>query len=810
MVLAIWLDLWITLNSHDYQQKLRMRLLKIAILLLVVLPFIAGVTPLLPLTTVIGQINQLNPPPAPAGNPVTTSKANLGKVLFWDEQLSSTKTVACGSCHHALNGGADPRSVSQASRSVHPGVDGVFGNTDDMIGSMGVPLTLADGTFQWSPSFGFKEQVTGRRSMSSINAAYSSSLFWDGRALQVFRDPITNAIVLASGAALESQVLGPPVNSTEMGHVGRDWNDVAKRVAASKPLALCPSVPTDLMNWINSRSYLELFSEAFGAPEVTPTRIAMAIATYERTLYSNQTPFDTGSLTAAEARGQQVFNQNDCNDCHTGTLFTDNLFHNTGIRPSAEDQGLFVVTGNQNDLAKFRTPSLRNVELRAPYMHNGRFATLEEVVEFYNRGGDVNAANIERNRVRPRNLSAQQKADLVAFMKRPLTDPRVASETAPFDRPMLYAESLRVPQITGTGVAGTGGIVPQVTALAPPIIGNTNFTVGVTNALGGAQAILVIDKNDPGGSIPNTASLARVTTTLSGGGYGSVSLTIPNDSALIGVPLYGRWYINDSAAVGGMAISPAFQMNIFGSVVNAAPAIATVSAASYIIGAVAPESIVSGFGTNFAVATAAANSLPLPETLAGVQILIRDVLGVERAAPLLYVSPTQLNYQVPAGLATGEGSVTVRQSGNIVAVGLLQITSITPGLFAIEANGHGPAAAQAQRVQSDNAQSFEPVASFDAAQNRAITIPLDLSPVGDQVYLVLYGTGIRLRSGLANVSASVGGTILPLAYAGAQGNFVGVDQANVLLPRTLIGRGEVDVILTVDGKISNAVRISFK
>ena len=166
---------------------------------------------------------------------------------------------------------------------------------------------------------------------------------------------------------------------------------------------------------------------------------------------SNQTPFDSGSLTAAEIRGQQVFNQNDCNECHTGTLFTDNQFHNTGIRPSAEDQGLFVVTGNQNDLAKFRTPSLRNVELRAPYMHNGRFATLEDVVGFYNRGGDVSAANLERNRVRPRNLSAQQKSDLVAFMKRPMTDPRVASEAAPFDRPMLYAESMRVPQLKGNG-----------------------------------------------------------------------------------------------------------------------------------------------------------------------------------------------------------------------------------------------------------------------------------------------------------------------------------------------------------------------
>ncbi len=783
-----------------------MRLLKISLLLLVVLSFISVGTQFFPLPAVIGQVNQLNPPPAPAGNPVTTAKANLGKALFWDEQLSSTKTVACGSCHHASNGGADPRNVTQAARSVLPGADGVFGTADDMLGSIGVPLAAANGDYQWSPSFGFKEQVTGRRSMSSINAAYASSLFWDGRASQVFRDPVTNEIILSSGAALENQILGPPVNSTEMGHVGRDWNDVAKRISTSKPLVLSPSVPAELTGWINSRSYPELFNEAFGASEVTPTKIAMAIATYERTLYSNQTPFDSGSLTVAETRGRQVFNQSECNDCHTGTLFTDNLFHNTGIRPFAEDQGLFVVTGNSNDLAKFRTPSLRNVELRAPYMHNGRFATLEEVVEFYNRGGDVNAANIERNRIRPLNLSAQQKADLLAFLKRPLTDPRVASEVTPFDRPMLYAESMRVPQIIGSGTAGTGGNVPQVMAISPPIVGNTNFTIGISNALSGAQAVLVIDKIDSGttATIPASASLARVTTTLSSGGYSSVNLTIPNNPLLIGVPLYGRWYVNDPAAVGGIAVSQAFQINIFGTVTNSAPAIATVSAASYAIGAVAPESIVSGFGTNFSTSTAAATSLPLPETLAGVQISIRDVLGVERVAPLLYVSPSQINYQVPAGLVTGEGSVTVRQNGNIVASGLLQITSITPGLFAFEANGRGPAAAQAQRVKSDNAQSFEAVAAFDTAQNRAVTIPIDLN--SDQVYLVLYGTGIRLRSSLTNVTASIGATSLPLTYAGAQGSFAGLDQANILLPRTMIGRGEVDVTLNVDGKISNVVR----
>ncbi len=795
-----------------------MRVTKIILLLLCLLPVLAGIIELLPYFLVRGQPPRLNPPPAPAGNPVTTAKTNLGKALFWDEQLSSTRTVACGTCHFASNGGADPRSVSQAARSVHPGLDGVFGNADDVIGSMGVPLNLADGTYQWSSGFGLQEQVTGRRSMSVINAAYANSLFWDGRATQVFSDPLTNAILLPSGAALENQVLGPPVNGTEMGHTGRDWNDVATRVSASKPLVLAPSVPAALTNWIAGRSYPQLFNEAFGTADVTPARIAMAIATYERTLYSDQAPIDAGAgtLTAAEARGQQLFGQNDCATCHGGPLFTDNQFHNTGIRPAAEDQGQFVVTGNQNDLAKFRTPSLRNVELRAPYMHNGRFATLEEVVEFYNRGGDFPAPNVERNRIRPRNLTAQQKADLVAFLKRPLTDPRVAAETAPFERPLLYAESMRVPQMIGVGTAGAGGLIPQVTALAPPLIGNPNFTVGVTNALGGTQAVLVVDKNDPGATstIPRFASLARVVVPLSGTGagkgYGSVSLTIPSDPALSGATLFGRWYVSDVNAAGGVAVSPAFQLTIFGTAVSPAPAIASVSAASYAQGAVAPESLVSGFGANFSTLTAAANTLPLPETLAGVTVTIKDVLGQERNAPLLFVSPTQLNYQVPSGAALGEGTVTIRQGVTIVASGLLQIAPVSPSLFAADATGRGAAAAQAVRVKADQSQTYEAVSVYDALLNRVATKPIDLGPATEQVFLVLYGCGIRSRSALAAVTATIGGTTLPVDYAGAQGGFIGLDQVNIKLPRVLLGRGEIEVVLTVDGRLSNVVKISIK
>src|SRR5215212_2006789 len=402
--------------------------------------------------TVFGPVAPLNPPPAPAGNQVTAAKAALGKTLFWDEQLSSTRTVSCGTCHFSSNGGSDSRTVVNNARSRNPGADGAFGTADDVFASPGVPSNNADGTYSLSPTYGFREQVTGRKSRSYIDAGYSNTLFWDGRATPVFTDPLSGQVLLQNGAALESQVLGPPVSDAEMAHAGRDWADVAARVAASKPLALSPDVPAALKEWIGGRAYTELFAEAFGTAEVTPARIALAVATFERTLYSDRTPFDLSvsgiaPLPPAEARGQNVFNnQGRCNTCHAGTLFTDNQFHNVGLRPQTEDPGRFAVTGNANDLGEFRTVSLRNVSLRAPYFHNGRFASLEDVVDFYNRGGDFDAPNIDRNRIRALGLSAQQRADLVAFLRGALTDPRVAAGQAPFDRPMLYTESTRVPQ----------------------------------------------------------------------------------------------------------------------------------------------------------------------------------------------------------------------------------------------------------------------------------------------------------------------------------------------------------------------------
>jgi hypothetical protein len=367
-----------------------------------------------------------------------------------------------------------------------------------------------------------------------------------------------------------------------MAHTVRDWNEVASRVASSKPLALSPSIPTGLKNWIDGRTYPELFLEVFGTSDVTPSRIALAIATFERTVYSDRTPFDAvvsqiTQLTPAENRGRGVFNASGCNVCHGGSLFSDNAFHNVGVRPQTEDAGRGGITGNPNNIGEFRTPSLRNVALRGPYFHNGSKATLTDVVEFYNRGGDFDAPNINHNLIRPLNLNAGQKSDLIAFLTGALTDPRVASASAPFDRPTLYGESNRVPQITGSGVAGAGGNIPQVTAIEPPLLGNPSFAVAVSRALGGAQAVLVINSTDPGtgAGIPATGSFARVSVQLNGSGAGqgtgSVSLSIPNDVALLGSTYFGRWYVSDPSAAGGVAVTQAFKMTLFGdgSITNA-------------------------------------------------------------------------------------------------------------------------------------------------------------------------------------------------------------------------------------------------
>jgi uncharacterized protein (TIGR03437 family) len=225
----------------------------------------------------------------------------------------------------------------------------------------------------------------------------------------------------------------------------------------------------------------------------------------------------------------------------------------------------------------------------------------------------------------------------------------------------------------------------------------------------------------------------------------------------------------------------------------------------------ASEAITASFGDRLATATRSSpNALLLPTLLAGTTVKVKDSAGILRPAPLFFVSPTQVNYQIPPGTAAGPATVTITSGDGTVSTGLALLKAVAPGLFTANGNGQGVAAALALRVKADGSQSYEPVAQFDAAQNKFIARPLDLGPATDQVYLVLFGTGIRQRSSLSAVIATIGGAYAEVSFAGASPDFVGLDQINVRVPRSLAGRGEIDVLLTVEAQMANAVRVNIR
>lgn len=241
---------------------------------------------------------------------------------------------------------------------------------------------------------------------------------------------------------------------------------------------------------------------------------------------------------------------------------------------------------------------------------------------------------------------------------------------------------------------------------------------------------------------------------------------------------------------------------------NAPGAVTTTSAASFIGTEAAADEIVALFGTNLATGTQVAATLPLPTTLLGTSVKVRDNAGVERLAPLFFVAPGQINAAIPAGTSAGAAQITITAGDGKISVGTIQISSVLPGIFTANASGQGIAAATALRVKADGAQSFEPVSRLEGTT--VVAVPIDLGPATDQVFLILNGTGIRGRSNLSAVTATIGGASVQVSYAGDQGSFVGLDQVNLPIPRSLIGRGEVDVVLIVDGKTANTVKVNIK
>ncbi|MDQ6663846.1 MAG: hypothetical protein M3Z23_05595, partial [Acidobacteriota bacterium] len=224
----------------------------------------------------------------------------------------------------------------------------------------------------------------------------------------------------------------------------------------------------------------------------------------------------------------------------------------------------------------------------------------------------------------------------------------------------------------------------------------------------------------------------------------------------------------------------------------------------------APGAIASAYGTNLASGTQGAPSAPLPTTLLNVMVTVKDSAGAERVAPLFFVSPTQVNYQVPDGTPGGTAAVTISSNGIVTGSGIATISAIAPGLYTANQNGAGVAAALMQRVHADGSQSFQNVAQCDSNGRNCTPASIDVGPDSDRLFLQLYGTGIRGRTSLSNVSVSIGNVAGTVLFAGPQGQYAGLDQVNVQLPSGVLkGRGRLTVALTVDGQAANAVWVSF-
>lgn len=313
----------------------------------------------------------LKAPKIPKDNPLTAEKIALGKQLYFDKRLSADNTVSCASCHDPQKGWSNGEATAA----------------------------------------GIRGQRGGRSSPTVLNASYQTRhTFWDGRAKQ------TSTL---GKNALESQALGPIENPIEMG------------------IKLDELIPK--LNKIEG--YRSQFQAIFGT-DVTADGIAKAIASFERTVLSGNAPYDrfkagdANALSESAQRGWKLFsNKASCTNCHAGSNFTDQAFHNLGIGMNKEepDLGRFAVTKLAGDRGRFKTPTLRDIARTAPYMHDGSLATLEEVVDFYDKGGIANP-NLDDEDIFPLHLSDDEKQDLVNFLKEGLASddyPNVAPPELP-------------------------------------------------------------------------------------------------------------------------------------------------------------------------------------------------------------------------------------------------------------------------------------------------------------------------------------------------------------------------------------------
>jgi cytochrome c peroxidase len=525
----------------------------------------------------------LPPVESPSENPPSEAKRVLGKMLFFEEQLSSDDTVACATCHVMSRGGTDPR------RGRNPGSNAVFGDLGDVMGSPGVEPLGTDGTFHPVPEFGTSIQVTPRTAPTPFAAPYEKEILWDGRAESQFTDPVGGQVVIASGGALESQALLPLTNPVEMGNADRGLSQVTAKLAASRPLALASDLPPDLALALDGEpSYPELFRRAFGDDAVTPARIAMAIATYERTLVADQTKYDRyvagdpTALSEPEARGLKALTTSQCTKCHAPPLFSDGSFRATGVRDPKEDKGRAKTTGNDADRGKFKVPTLRNVVLKSSFFHDGQRTELGQAIDFYavEPGPVVNGvrlygspsgghhANVpseqfadNQDPIMPTiQVSPDDAADIATFLGEALVDPRLAAGMFPFDAPTLASQRPVLQAIVhGPGRAASAD-VPQVVVHTPAYAGSESFSVAISGGRAGSTArLLSWEVPSPDGSVHVSDPI--VLSADNGVTFGSTTVSLA--AAKPDSRLQFAWRVDDPGSPGGAAVSPTASVVVF-------------------------------------------------------------------------------------------------------------------------------------------------------------------------------------------------------------------------------------------------------
>jgi uncharacterized protein (TIGR03437 family) len=239
------------------------------------------------------------------------------------------------------------------------------------------------------------------------------------------------------------------------------------------------------------------------------------------------------------------------------------------------------------------------------------------------------------------------------------------------------------------------------------------------------------------------------------------------------------------------------------------PPMTSVSAASY-ERRLASESLAAAFGPELSTFTEFA-SAENERTLANRTILIKDLRGVEKTASLIFVSPEQINYVVPAGLS--EGTATIRligADGTSIKAEFATIRNLAPAVFSANSDGRGIAAAYVVRVGPGNVQTLEPVTRYDEAEGKFVAVPIDVSKEDESVFLVLFGTAWRNGASLSTTTVTIGGVASQVEYAGRQPNIEGLDQINTRLSPALAGKGDVIVEVRVSGLLANPVHVNIK